>query len=231
MTTTNPKHPKEQTSRIASRLLKMSDDKAVVLPSDKWVMDNVKTFLKTNKPAGNRIKALAGCAILALGGLATVAVGGITGTLAVSGMILAGSAAVAGISIGAKIAHDFKKKSLPLMSTELRNKYLKLKYDEVRNAWQQRAEEIKQRKQAEAEKAAAEDARQKQEAERQRQEREANSLRNKGKTFLKNIFDKKNKPAQDNTPENANENTTENTAENTVAKPESQNTPKPPQTG
>lgn len=139
MTMTEQAPRKEK--RIARFLLPKIDPQSEILPDDKWIKDNVRDILKTNKTV--RSAALRAAASPFLAAAATV--------LGVAAGIAAFPAAVFGAGIAAAFfAHksrqafaSFKKDALPELQAEVQVRYLKLKGQEIARAWK---EEMDRRK-------------------------------------------------------------------------------------
>lgn len=164
MTANAPQKPLNPETRLARIMLPDLDPHSALLPTNKWIIDTMKTMVKDN--AGIRGKLIR-AGSFALGGIAAIGAG-IAGavmapTLLVSAAIGAAAVATAGL------AGFFAKKQLVKIKTDhmkdvqeiIKNRYLEMKAQELKRAWQERAEKVRIEREA---KRAADAARKAQQA-------------------------------------------------------------------
>lgn len=132
--------PQKET-RIARFLLPKVDPQSDILPDDKWIKDNARDVLKTNKTVRSATFRAVAFPLLAATSLA----------LGVAGAIAAFPALVLGASIAAAFCGykareafaTFKKDALPELRAEVQVRYLKLKGQEIARAWKAEMEKRK----------------------------------------------------------------------------------------
>lgn len=151
MTTDAPQKPLNPDTRLARIMLPDLDPHSALLPTNKWIIDTMKTMVKSN--AGIRGKLIR-AGSFALGGIAAIGAGiagaVIAPTLLVSAAIGVAAAATAGI------AGFFAKTQLVKIKTDhmkdvqeiIKNRYLEMKAEELKRAWQERAAKVRQEREA-----------------------------------------------------------------------------------
>lgn len=164
MTTATPQKPLNPDTRLARMMLPELDPHSPLLPTNKWIITTLKGMVKTH--AGIR-----GCLLraggFALGAVAAVGAG-IAGAVMAPTLLVGGAIGLAGAA-AAGIAGFFAKKHIMKIKTDhmqdvqeiVKNKYLEMKAQELTRAWKERAEKVKQEREA---KRAADAARKAQQA-------------------------------------------------------------------
>lgn len=146
-------------TRIARFALPQIDANSALLPSDKWIIDTAKGFLKTNKSLHKTAGKIIGFSLLGLAALGAGVAGAVLllpAALPVAGVALA-SAAVTGFS-GFKVHKQvkvFKTETLKELREHIGKKYLEYKMAELKAAWQRKADERARAKAAQKAAAAA----------------------------------------------------------------------------
>lgn len=145
-------------TRIARFALPQIDSNSALLPSDKWIIDTAKGFLKTNKSLHKTAGKIIGFSLLGLAALGAGVAGAVLlpAALPVAGVALA-SAAVTGFS-GFKVHKQvkvFKTETLKELREHIGKKYLEYKMAELKAAWQRKADERARAKAAQKAAAAA----------------------------------------------------------------------------
>ena len=151
MTANAPQKPLNPDTRLARIMLPDLDPHSALLPTNKWIIDTLKTMVKTN--AGIRGK-LVRAGSLALGGIAAIGAG-IAGAV-IAPTLLASAAIGAAAVATAGIAGFFAKKQLAKIKTDhmqdvqeiIKNRYLEMKAEELKRAWQERAAKVRQEREA-----------------------------------------------------------------------------------
>lgn len=164
MTTNAPQKPLNPETRLARIMLPDLDPHSALLPTNKWIIDTLKAMVKTN--AGIRGKLIR-AGSFALGGIAAIGAG-IAGAIMAPTLLVAGAIGAAAVAT-AGIAGFFAKKQLVKIKTDhmndvqeiIKNRYLEMKAQELKRAWQERAEKVRLEREA---KRAADAARKAQEA-------------------------------------------------------------------
>lgn len=164
MTTNAPQKPLNPETRLARIMLPDLDPHSALLPTNKWIIDTMKAMVKTN--AGIRSKLIR-AGSFALGGIAAIGAG-IAGAILAPTLLVAGAVGAAAIAT-AGVAGFFAKKQLVKIKTDhmkdvqeiIKNRYLEMKAQELKRAWQERAEKVRLEREA---KRAADAARKAQEA-------------------------------------------------------------------
>lgn len=127
---------------MARKMLPDMDPHSPLLPTNKWIISTLKDMVKTHK--GIRV-SLKRAGALALGGLAALGAGVVTVVMAPS-LVVAGAAGLAAAGI-AGVAGFFVKKQLEKIKNNymgdvqeiVKNKYLEMKANELKRAWQEKA--------------------------------------------------------------------------------------------
>lgn len=150
-----PAAPARKT-KLAARALPFIKSDSALLPEDKWVIATVKDLLRSNRNLQRNVASAGGLALAALGGIAAVGFFAATTTLALAPALAigaAGLAATAGlVTLGAlATVRHFKAHTAPELMEEIKQRYTKMKSDELKAAWNARRLAAQQ---AKAEKAA-----------------------------------------------------------------------------
>jgi len=154
--------PAKPKTRIARFALPQIDANSALLPSDKWIIDTAKEFLKTNKSLHKTAGKIAGFSALGLLGLGAGIAGAILllpATLPVAGIALAAAAVTAfsGFEVHKQVK-VFKTETLKELREHMGKKYLEYKMAELKAAWQRKADERARAKAAQKAAAAAQQA-------------------------------------------------------------------------
>ncbi|MFN7114925.1 MAG: hypothetical protein ACK4PK_11280 [Alphaproteobacteria bacterium] len=127
---------------MARKMLPDLDPHSPLLPTNKWIMGTLKDMVKTHK--GIRV-SLKRAGALALGGLAALGAGVVAAVMAPS-LIVAGAVGAAAVLVSGA-AGFFAKKQLEKIKNDymndvqeiVKNKYLEMKTNELKRAWQEKA--------------------------------------------------------------------------------------------
>lgn len=163
MPTADVQKPLNPETRLARMMLPEIDPHSALLPTNKWIINTLKDMVKTHAGIRGCLKRAAG---FALGGLAAIGAG-IAGVVMAPTLLVAGAVGVA--SVGAAAASGyFARAQVMKIKTDymgdvqdiVKNKYLEMKANELKRAWQERAAQVKREREAkraqEAERKAAE---------------------------------------------------------------------------
>lgn len=163
MPTADMQKPLNPETRLARMMLPEIDPHSALLPTNKWIINTLKDMVKTHAGIRGCLKRAAG---FALGGLAAIGAG-IAGMVMAPTLLVAGAVGVA--SVGAAAASGyFARAQVMKIKTDymgdvqdiVKNKYLEMKANELKRAWQERAAQVKREREAkraqEAERKAAE---------------------------------------------------------------------------
>jgi len=161
--TADVQKPLNPETRLARMMLPEIDPHSALLPTNKWIINTLKDMVKTHAGIRGCLKRAAG---FALGGLAAIGAG-IAGVVMAPTLLVAGAVGVA--SVGAAAASGyFARAQVMKIKTDymgdvqdiVKNKYLEMKANELKRAWQERAAQVKREREAkraqEAERKAAE---------------------------------------------------------------------------
>jgi len=143
---------------LARKMLPEMNPHSPLLPTNKWIIATLKDMVKTHKGIRTCLKR-AGAFVL--GGVAALGAGVVAAVLA-PGLLVAGAAGAVAIGL-AGVAGFFAKKQLEKIKTDymgdvqeiVKNKYLEMKANELKRAWQEKAAEAKRAREARQAEAAA----------------------------------------------------------------------------
>lgn len=138
---------------FARHFLKDMDENSALLPPDRWIIESVRDFARTNesfRKTIGRAAGFAGGALLALG--AGVA-GAVMAFPSLVPLAAVGLVALAATAFLGKKAHDnlnlFKAETLPELRRDMGKKYLEFKMGELKAAWQRKMDARQKQKEAE----------------------------------------------------------------------------------
>lgn len=157
--TADVQKPLNPDTRLARMMLPEIDPHSALLPTNKWIINTVKDMVKTH--AGIR-----GCfkraAAFTLGGIAAIGAG-IAGAVMAPTLLVAGGIAAASLGVAAGFGFFARREGLKIKTDYMgdvqeivKNKYMEMKANELKRAWQERAAQVKREREA---KRAAEAAR------------------------------------------------------------------------
>lgn len=163
MSTTATKQEQRETpkrdSKIARFILPGIDPHSALLPPDRWLISNVVSILKSSA-VFKKNATLA--AVYAGMGVASIAAGIVGIVLTAPAVVLMAAAACAGLglaSVFGKKTQDkidnIKRDCLPELRTEIGQRYLKMKGDNLLGIWSERINSKKEQKAATPDKPAA----------------------------------------------------------------------------
>jgi hypothetical protein len=160
-TRTKTEKPLNPETWMARKMLPELDPHSPLLPTNKWIFSTLKGMVKTHKGIRTTLKR---AGAFALGGVVALGAGIVTAVLAPS-LVVAGAASV--LAIGAAgLAGFFAKKQMEKLKTDymgdiqetVKNKYLEMKANELKRAWQEKAAAAKRAREARQAAAAAQKA-------------------------------------------------------------------------
>lgn len=143
---------------MARKMLPELDPHSPLLPTNKWIIATLKDMVKTHKGIRTCLKR---AGAFALGGVFAFGAG-IAGAVMAPGLLVAGAIGV--VAAGAAgVAGFFAKKQLEKIKNDymgdvqeiVKNKYLEMKANELKRAWQEKAAEAKRVREARQAEAAA----------------------------------------------------------------------------
>lgn len=149
--TSTEKPVKKPSTRLAQKMLPDVDPNSALLPPDKWVLKTVYDTFKTHQGIRRTVLKMAG---LTAFGLAAIGAGIVGAVLAPAALPAAGFVAAGlGVSVisglvAKKEGEKLKTKYMPDIAEIVKNKYLELKMNELKKAWQDNARKKKQEREA-----------------------------------------------------------------------------------
>lgn len=163
MPTADVQKPLNPETRLARMMLPDIDPHSALLPTNKWIINTVKDMVKTHAGIRGCLKRAAG---FALGGLAAIGAG-IAGVVMAPTLLVAGAVGVASLGAAAASGYFARAQVMKIKADYMgdvqdivKNKYLEMKANELKRAWQERAAQVKREREAkraqEAERKAAE---------------------------------------------------------------------------
>lgn len=161
--TADVQKPLNPETRLARMMLPDIDPHSALLPTNKWIINTVKDMVKTHAGIRGCLKRAAG---FALGGLAAIGAG-IAGVVMAPTLLVAGAVGVASLGAAAASGYFARAQVMKIKADYMgdvqdivKNKYLEMKANELKRAWQERAAQVKREREAkraqEAERKAAE---------------------------------------------------------------------------
>ncbi|HCS23942.1 MAG TPA: hypothetical protein PLW48_04550 [Alphaproteobacteria bacterium] len=157
--TADVQKPLNPDTRLARMMLPEIDPHSALLPTNKWIINTVKDMVKTH--AGIR-GCLKRAAAFTLGGIAAIGAG-IAGAVMAPTLLIAGGIAAASLGAAAGFGFFARREGLKIKTDYMgdvqeivKNKYMEMKANELKRAWQERAAQVKRERE---EKRAAEAAR------------------------------------------------------------------------
>lgn len=157
--TADVQKPLNPDTRLARMMLPEIDPHSALLPTNKWIINTVKDMVKTH--AGIR-GCLKRAAAFTLGGIAAIGAG-IAGAVMAPTLLVAGGIVAASLGAAAGFGFFAQKQAMKIKTDYMgdvqeivKNKYMEMKANELKRAWQERAAQVKREREA---KRAAEAAR------------------------------------------------------------------------
>lgn len=149
---TSPEKPaKKPSTRLAQKMLPDVDPNSALLPPDKWIIKTVYDTFKTHKGIRGTVLKIAGLGLLGVAAVGAGIVGAFLAPAALpaAGFVAAGlgTAALSGF-IAKKEGEKLQTKFMPDIAEIVKNKYLELKMNELKKAWQDNARKKKQEREA-----------------------------------------------------------------------------------
>ncbi len=149
------KPEKKPSTKLAQKMMPDVDPNSALLPPDKWILQTAYSTFKTHKGIRSTVLKMAGLSLLGVAAIGVGIVGAVMAPALIPAAIIGASAiGVAGASafVVKKQAEKLKNDFLPDLIEIVKTKYLELKMNEMKAAWNKRAAE--KRVEREAKKAA-----------------------------------------------------------------------------